>query len=150
MLLKLRAFKAYIESVFLYNSELWTLNKRLENVIDVFQRRLFRRILKIKWQDKVSNDNLYIITREKPWSQLVRYRRLKFYGHLLRLPSDTPARKALAEARRVVKKPRGGQRTTWLCTIEKDLRIMGIVGHGLSEAQNRPLWNRLCFQTVYN
>ncbi len=55
-----RIFKTYIESVFLYNSELWTMDVRLEDNIDVFQRNLIRRsrALKIDWKDKIRNEDL--------------------------------------------------------------------------------------------
>ena len=46
-----RIFKAYLESVFLYNSELWTMNKKQRDVIDVFQRNQIRRALKVNWQE---------------------------------------------------------------------------------------------------
>ncbi len=42
-----RIFKTYIESVLLYNSELWSMNRKLEDDIDVFQRNQIRRALKI-------------------------------------------------------------------------------------------------------
>ena len=38
--LKIRVFKACAESIFLYNSELWTLTKTAENKIDSYHRRL--------------------------------------------------------------------------------------------------------------
>ena len=46
---RMRIFEAYITSIFLYNSEVWSLNKNLENIIDVYQRNLLRKILDIKW-----------------------------------------------------------------------------------------------------
>ena len=48
-------------------------------------------------------------------------RRLTWYGHLLRLPEETSAKKALREAQISSKKPRGGQRQIWLKFIMKDL-----------------------------
>ena len=48
-------------------------------------------------------------------------RRLNWYGHLLRLPEETPAKKALREAQKSSKKPRGDQKQTWLKLIKKDL-----------------------------
>ena len=36
--IRLRIFKAYVESIFLYNSELWTFTETLEDKIDSFQR----------------------------------------------------------------------------------------------------------------
>ena len=40
---RIRAFNAYVTSIFLYNSELWTLTKNKENKIDTFQRNLLRK-----------------------------------------------------------------------------------------------------------
>ncbi len=56
---KSRVFKVYIESVVLYNSELWTPTKKIEDSLDIFQRRLIRRALNIKWEDKITNEDLY-------------------------------------------------------------------------------------------
>ena len=52
---RIRLFQAYVESIFLYNSELWTANKKLENDIDVFQRNLLRKILQIHYPHTISN-----------------------------------------------------------------------------------------------
>ena len=46
---------------------------------------------------------------------------MRWYGCLLRLNEKTPARLALKEAERKVKKPKGGQKLTWMKLIEKDL-----------------------------
>ena len=43
---KTRIFKAYAESVFFYNSELWASTQTLEDKIDAFQHKLPRKILK--------------------------------------------------------------------------------------------------------
>ena len=50
-------------SVFLYNSELWTLTKNLEKEIDVYQRILLRRIINKTKMDKIRNTDLYLITK---------------------------------------------------------------------------------------
>ena len=118
---KIRIFRSHIESIFLYNCELWTITKNHENTIDVFQRKLIRKMLNIKWQDKVSNNHLYKITKLTSWSIAVKRRRLNWYGHLLRLPEQAPANKALREAKKPCKKPRGGQKMTWMKLVEKDL-----------------------------
>ena len=84
------------------------------------------------------------------WSKAIKERRLSWYGQLLRLPDNTPAKSALREAQRHVKKPRGGQKLTWIKMIEKDLetaRVMvakedGTIFVATDEylANNRPLW----------
>ena len=55
------------------------------------------------------------------WSKTVKRRRLQWYGHLLRLPENNPAKKALREAQKPAQKPRGGQKHTWLKQINKEL-----------------------------
>ena len=61
------------------------------------------------------------------WSKTIKERRLSWYGHLLRLPDNTPAKSVLREAQRHVKKPRDGQKLTWIKMIEKDLETAGVM-----------------------
>ena len=53
----------YVASVFLYNSELLTLAKKLENTVNTFQRRHLRKILDIHWPKKITNIELYTETK---------------------------------------------------------------------------------------
>ncbi|KAJ8036935.1 hypothetical protein HOLleu_17604 [Holothuria leucospilota] len=97
---RIRLFDAYISSIFLYNSEVWSLTKTQEHAIDVFQRSLLGGMLRISWPYTLSNDVLYERTGAKPWSENITMRRMKWVGHLLRLPAETPARQALQESLR--------------------------------------------------
>ena len=145
---KLRVFRALIESIFLYNSEVWGLTTAQENSIDVFQRKLLRNILGIRYSAKnwISNDNLYRITQLTPWSITIRKRRLQFFGHVCRLDSRTPARIALDEVLRPVKQPRGGKRNTYLRTIKRDLKQQHLtIDQARILAANRDVWRKaLC------
>jgi hypothetical protein len=132
------------ESVFLYNSELWTLTKQLEKEIDIFQRKIIRRAFNIKWFDKISNEDLYKKYHLQPWSEKIQQRRLRWYGHLIRLEEDIPAKKALREAERKVKKYPGGQKLTWMKQLEKDLKEFKIQPEKVEKlAQNRQQWRQL-------
>ncbi len=53
--IRMRLFNAYITSVFMYNVEIWSLNKTLENRIDRFHRNHLRKLLKIRWLHRISN-----------------------------------------------------------------------------------------------
>jgi hypothetical protein len=79
----------------------------------------------IKWPNKISSEKMYKKTEQKKWSETLKLRRLQWFGHALRLPEETPAKKALAEAQRTTTKMKGGQRTTWLKTITKDVSDAG-------------------------
>ena len=69
---KVRIFEAYVSSVFLYNSELWVLDKNLGNKIDSFHRRMLRTVLKIKWPIIMKNEEVYHITNVVKWSETIR------------------------------------------------------------------------------
>ena len=118
---------AYITSIFLYNSELWSLNKNLESTVDVIQRNLLRRTLQIFWPKKISNAELYRITNQQPWSTTIQKRRLSWLGHLMRLNEQTPARRALEEySNPEIKRPRGKPPITWMAMIRDDLQTINI------------------------
>ena len=139
--IKLRIFRACVESIFLYNSELWTITKTIENRIDSYQRRLQRRAINIKWPKKISSERLYEITKQRKWSESIKTRRIRWFGHAVRLHSETPAKQALEEARRSVKKLKGGQTTTWMKTLEKDLKGLDMtIDEATEKAKNRKEW----------
>lgn len=142
--LKLRAYNAYVSSVFLYNSETWTLTKTRSSDIDVFHRKHLRNILNIRWPDVISNINLYAKTGEKVWTDTVEIRRLRFLGHILRLPTETPVRQALSEFCKKHKNPRGAPKTTWYKTVVKNLKDRGYTfEQALSLANERKSWRSL-------
>ena len=62
---------------------------------------------------KITNEMLYNTTNQKLWSQIVKKRRLSFFGYMARLPDDAPANLALDEFRNTkAKKFRGDQTLT--------------------------------------
>lgn len=143
---RIRILNAYITSIFLYNSELWTLTKSQENTIDVFQRNLLRKIIKIKWPYTIRNEDLYERTQETKWTEKIKKRRLKWLGHMMRLPETSPAHLAIKEAIRPVKRPRGKPKTTWISMINKDIKEMNLkMGSPelFQAAADRRLWKTL-------
>ena len=92
---RMRIFNAYVTNIFLYNSELWTLTKKLENMIDVFHRKLLRHIIGRFYPKNISNLSLYKVTKQNSWSNVIRMRRLRWTGHILRLDINSPCNRAL-------------------------------------------------------
>ena len=137
-------FDTHISSVFLYNCELWTLTKALEQEIDIFQRKQLRRLLNIRWPRKMRNEELYEITKMRKWRVEIKWRRLSWLGHLLRLPDETPAKQSLYESLRKVKKPRGKSKLPWLDLINSDLKCVGLHTNDITEllriANDRQAW----------
>ena len=117
--------RSYIESIFLSNSKLWVLTKALEKTIDSFQRRLLRKVVRVKWTRTISNADLYGLPQIVPWSKTISKRRLAWFGQLLRLSSETPARKCLRIFPKPAKNPSGNQRPPgWVQYLETLRTIM--------------------------
>ena len=54
-----------------------------------------------------------------PWSIAIRKRQLNWFGHMTRLPYNTPAKLALNHALKPTIRPRGQQKTTWISMMKK-------------------------------
>ena len=136
-------FSCYVSSVFLYNCESWTLTKKLENTIDSFQRRFLRiAVLNFKWPNIATNETVYDVTRQIPWSQVITRRELSWLGHLFRLSDDIPAKIALQYSLRQTKKPSGKQQTTWISMMKMKLLDIGLEWEAANRlAEDRLVWN---------
>ena len=118
---KLKIFNVLIGSIFLYNAYLLAMNNSRAGKIDAFHRRLLRHAINIKWPRKLSNVALQKITKQVPWSQVIAHRRLTWFGHMVRLPENTPVKTALKEAEVPVKRPRVRPKTTWMSCMKAQL-----------------------------
>ena len=63
--MKNKLIKQCIWSVALYGSETWTLGKNEERVINAFETWCWRRMLKIKWTDRITNDEVLQRAKEE-------------------------------------------------------------------------------------
>ena len=131
---KYKYFLAFIVPIFLYNSEIWSMTSNLKDRIDAFQRRLIRRVINIKYPKKISTEELNKKMKYEKWSDKIEARRLRMWGHMVRLPEDTPVQKAMAEAERIVKKPTGRPTQTWLGVMKKQIEELGLSWEEAKEA----------------
>ncbi|GFS07901.1 hypothetical protein ElyMa_003001700 [Elysia marginata] len=63
--------------------------------IQVFINRCLRRILRIKWTDKISNESLWERTRQIPAGDEIGRRRWRWIGHTLRKPCGSITKNVL-------------------------------------------------------
>ena len=114
----MRTLDVYSVSVFLYNSEQWTLTGALEKEIDAFHRKLLRRVINICWPKLISNERLYAKTETTKWSAIIRKKRLNWLGHLTRLDRQTPVGLALFESLQPGRRKRGRPSLIWTMLTE--------------------------------
>ena len=140
---KIRIFNTYISSIFLFNSEVWTMSSKEEQNINAFQRKLIKSyILNIFWPNKISNRELYRKTGMQPWSNIIKYRRYRWFGHVSRLDSATPAKTVLMHCLNPVKLGKGRPKTTWLSKMKGDIQNdFGMsIRQAIKAAKDRKRW----------
>ena len=119
----------------------WSLNETRIKKVDSFHRRLLRYAINMHWPKKISNGSLYQITKQVKWSESIHHRRLCWFGHLMRLPEDTPVRKALRDAEVETAMPRGRSKTTWIGTMKSQLNSVNLTWEEAKTlAKNREEW----------
>ena len=138
---KLRLFKTLVVPVLLYGCETWKMNKGDNKIIDIFQNKCLRQILRIRWEDRVSTDELLQRTNMNPMSIEVRRRKWKMIGHFLRQDRGNNNNIALTWAPEGRRK-RGRPKTTWRRTVEKEMRTAGWKSwdHACRSAGNKKEW----------
>ena len=144
---KVRYFNCYESSIFLYNCALWTLTPTLAKSIDSFHCKLLRKAINFQYPKIISNKDLYHLTMQTPWSEIIEVRRMRLLGHICRLSDETPVKQALKEALKCQRNKIGRPKTTWIKQIKKDLEKRGIAPDNnftniMYLAQDRDKWRK--------
>jgi len=87
---KIRLMKVLVWPVATYGCESWTLKKDDEYRIQAFENKCLRMLMRISWTQYMPNQGLYKMANYQP--ELLRHiksRKLRFYGHIVRQPSDS-------------------------------------------------------------
>ena len=127
--LKIKIYEATVVSIMLYNSGTWAAPKQILETLDASHRKHIRKILKIKWSDKISNEKLYEMSNLIPLSKRVEKARLRMLGKVLRQPENKPTMLSLTFAMKKMEtltSIRGRPVINLLDTIIKDIESRGL------------------------
>ena len=108
----------------LYGCETWRMTKRDEAKLDIFLHKCLRSLLKNYWPMKVSNEEVRRRNRTCIISELMKRRRWRWIGHVLRMNNQQNPRIALTWAPER-KKSRLRPKVTWRRTVEGERQKMG-------------------------
>jgi hypothetical protein len=127
-----------------YACESWTLNQDLVRRIDAFEQWCYRRILKVKWIDKVSNDKVLqrMQQSEMYLHKSIIKQKMSFAGHILRGSSGEDMLKVL-EGRINSKNCKGRPRRMWLDDV-KEWSGLQCYESIKRLAENRHSWRNIC------
>ena len=140
---KIRLFNTIVKPLLLYGAETWRTTVTTIKKIQVFINTCLRKILKIRWPDKISNEELWRRTNQQPVEEDILQRRWRWIGHTLRKPASNTTRQSLTWNPQG-KRKRGRPRNTWRRDLDADAKQMGQTWGQLERlAQNRDAWRKL-------
>ena len=85
---KVLLVKAMVSPVVMYGCESWTINKAERRRIDVFELWCWRRLLRVPWTAKRSNQSIIKeVSPEYALEGLMLKLKLQYFGHLMRTDS---------------------------------------------------------------
>ena len=147
---KLNIYKSNVRSVLLYGAETWKTSTKTDSRTRGFEGRCLRRILRIRWDQRVTNTEVFRRTGINNINDEIKKRRWKWLGHTLRMQNTRHPRMALTW-NPGGKRARGRPRETWRRTIERERADVGKTWNELNWlAQDRSGWRKfvdaLCFK----
>jgi len=86
---KTRLMKALVWPVATYGCESWTLRKNEQTHLDAFEMKGLRRILRVSWTAKKTNE--WVLNKagvKRELSDTVKARKLAYYGHTMRKQAE--------------------------------------------------------------
>ena len=86
---KLSVLNTCIFSCMLYGCEAWVMTKECERRVLAFERKCYRKILRIAWTQKINNEEVYrrIQVKENLMQKIIQ-RKLRLFGHICRMKDD--------------------------------------------------------------
>lgn len=140
---KIRLVTVLVFPVVMYGCESWTINKEEERRIEAFEFWCWRRMLRVSWTEKRTNqsiletvENAHIL-RQSLLGQITR-QKLTYFGHIVR--SDGIG-KALMTGMGDGTRRRGRPRTRWMDGVLHKMAMN--LQEAKESALNRTLWKRM-------
>jgi hypothetical protein len=108
-----------VKSVLIYACETWKTTNQITR-LQTFVNKYLRRIMNIKWFDRITNEDLWSITQQKTIENQIKSRKWNWIGHTLHKEIGAIEKTALdwnPQGHRRRDRPKG----TWRRTIEDEI-----------------------------
>jgi len=118
---KIPIFNTNVKSELIYACETWKTINQLTRELQIFVNKCLRRIMNIKWTDKISNEELWRITHQKSIENQIKRRKWNWIGNTLRKETGAIEKTALDWNPQGYRR-RGRPKRTWRRAIEDEIR----------------------------
>ena len=131
---------ACVLSTLLYGSETWAIYAEQERKLNSFHLKNLRTILNIRWDDYVTNDKVLERTGMQSIYALLQQRRLRWLGHVSRMPDGRIPKDMLFGELSIGARKRGRPNQRFKDVVKKDMTNCNISTEEWEEiASNRTL-----------
>ena len=138
---KLKVYRAVVLTTLLYGSESWTVYARHARQLNHFHTTCLRRLLRIKWQDKIPDTEVLSRTNLPSIHTLLQKAQLRWAGHVARMPDSRLPKQLLYGELQEGKRGRGCPKKRYKDTLKASLKAFSINTESWeSDAQDRPHW----------
>jgi len=126
---KIILYGTLIRPVVLYGAEAWTLTKKEEQAVLIFERKIFRRIYGPEYENgewkSQTNQELEEMSKGENIVKWIKGQRISWLGHLERMEEDRLPKKIFTQEMEGTRR-RGRPRKRWKEEIERDLQVLGV------------------------
>ena len=106
----------------LYACETWTVYQRHAKGLNHFHTSCLRKLLKIKWQDRIPDTEVLKRAGLQSIHTLLKLAQLRWTGHVTRMPDERLPKKILYGELQVGIRSHGGQRKRYKDTLKPPLK----------------------------
>ena len=96
--LKGKVYRTVVRPAMLYGAETWATIKSQESRIELNEMRMLRWMCGVTRKDKIRNEHIRGTTKIVQASRKIMEKRLKWYGHVMRMEEDDVVRRVMTKA----------------------------------------------------
>ena len=85
---KIKVYRTTVVTTLLYGAETWTCYRRHVKMLDAFHMRHLRCLMGIKWQDKITNNEVLQRAKMDGIEAMLMRAQLRWVGHVQRMSDD--------------------------------------------------------------
>ena len=128
-----------VRSSMIYGSEIWAVNAKQETKLETAEMRMVRWMCGVSLREKKTNAELRESMGIEKISDVMRYSRLRWMGHVLRKEGNDWVKKSM-DMTVEENRGRGRPKMTWEKVVERDMKVRGLVRN---DAKDGVKWRAL-------
>ena len=141
---KLKVYGSVVLPTLLYACETWTVYQRHAKRLNHFHTSCLRKLLKIKWQDRIPDTEFLKRAGMQSIHTLVKLAHLRWTGHVTRMSDEHLPKKILYGELQAGKRSHKGQKKRYKDTLKASLKDFNIPTESWEQiAQDRTKWRGL-------